>query len=212
MEIYANMKNRIKEIRREAGMTQDEVAAALGKTKGQISKLENGHTEITGSWLSALAKLFGRKPEEFIAQEIYKVPVLGYVGAGGEIFPFDDMPLMNPLMLRERERVETNCEFVEAPPGVYPSGIACVKVKGHSQHPVYKDGEYLFYKTTPGVTQNCIGEDCIVALDNGKVMVKILRKSSNYGLFDLDSYNEPTIKDVTVVWAAPIEWRKRNTK
>lgn len=206
------MKNRIKEIRVQADMTQDEVAAALGKTKSQISKLENGKMELTGTWLSSLAKLFDRRPEEFISEQVYKVPVLGYVGAGGEVCPIDDAPLMDPTALREHDYSDINCEFVDAPPGIYPVGIACVKVRGHSQHPVYKDGEYLFYSRNTGVTESCIDEDCIVALEDGRILVKILRKSSDYGVFDLDSYNEPTIRGVKVKWAAPIEWRKRGSK
>lgn len=55
---YAWMKNRIRELRKARGMTQDELAAALGKTKSWISKLETGKAELTLYLMTVIAKEF----------------------------------------------------------------------------------------------------------------------------------------------------------
>lgn len=53
----SNQANRIKERRLELHMTQEDLAAAVGKDQKQIWRYENGQSDPTGEVLAELAKV-----------------------------------------------------------------------------------------------------------------------------------------------------------
>lgn len=58
-----SMAERIKELRINAGLTQEELGEKLGLQKSAIAKYENGRVEnIKRSTIQAMADLFGVKP------------------------------------------------------------------------------------------------------------------------------------------------------
>lgn len=189
-----------------------ELADMVGISRVYLSDLKAGRKQLNQRLINALAEALGCEPSDIISQETsaLRVPVLGEVGAGGQVMPIDDIPLFRTGSMREVDWDTANCETVEAPPGVYPTEVACVKVRGHSMHPVYRDGDFLFYRRKGDMQAGFLNEDCIVALDDGRYFVKTLAKGENYGTFTLLSYNEPPINNVKVKWAAPVEWRHRN--
>jgi len=114
---------------------------------------------------------------------------VGYVGAGAEILPFDDH---SPGGLEE----------VEIPPGV-PDDAVLVIVRGDSMYPRYFENEMLFYVRQMDDPREHIGKECVVALADGRMLVKILRRAPD-GLFNLESWNAPLIEAVAIKWAAPV--------
>ncbi len=50
---------RIKELRKEKGVSQQEVASLLQTTQQHYSRIENGSTDITGDRLKLLASFYG---------------------------------------------------------------------------------------------------------------------------------------------------------
>jgi len=58
---------RLKEIRKSRGMTQADVASALGLDLGNYNKLENGRTDLTVSRMEQLAKILQCEPVDFIS-------------------------------------------------------------------------------------------------------------------------------------------------
>jgi len=121
-------------------------------------------------------------------------PVLGYVGAGAEIFPLDDPAFRESF------------DEVDRPPGA-PPGTVAVIARGDSMYPRYFDGEKLFYTNREQAPSELIGQECVVKLKDGRMLVKILRKGSRPRRFNLESWNAPLIEDQDVEWAAPIKWR-----
>lgn len=89
------MGDRIKELRTEAGMTQEELADKLGMQKSAIAKYENGRVEnIKQSTIRKMAELFGRSPSYVMGftdaplpsnvsiPAARPIPVLGTIGCG----------------------------------------------------------------------------------------------------------------------------------
>lgn len=64
-----NLHVKIKALRKEKGDTQEQVATALGMTKGNLSRMEKGEVAITKDRLEALAAYFGKTRDELIAYE-----------------------------------------------------------------------------------------------------------------------------------------------
>jgi len=52
----ADMENRIKEIRKDRGLSQEQLADAVHTTKATISKLEKGDIQLTMEWMRKLAR------------------------------------------------------------------------------------------------------------------------------------------------------------
>lgn len=119
------------------------------------------------------------------------VPIDGYVGAGAEFTPFPD----------------SDPGLGEAPLTVEPNSAAVI-VRGDSMYPRYFDGEYLYYIKDIRDPGDFIGQECVVKLKDGRIFIKILRRGSKKRLFNLESWNHPTIEDQAVEWAAPVTWRR----
>lgn len=57
---------RVAQARRDRRMTQEELGDRIGLTKGQISRIENGLSEITTARLRAIAKALGVNPRKLL--------------------------------------------------------------------------------------------------------------------------------------------------
>jgi len=134
-----------------------------------------------------------------------RIPLLGYVGAGGNIYTYDDLPLI-PRVISDADRDTVNCEFVDAPPGHYPDGIIALRVTGTSQKPYMPPGTIVYYSNRflGGAPQECIGKMCVVQTKDEATMLKKVEKSLSRGLFDLLSYNSEPISEVELAWCAPV--------
>ena len=119
------------------------------------------------------------------------IPVEGYVGAGAEFIPFED----------------NNAGLGDSPSVIEPNSAAVI-VRGESMYPRYFDGEHLYYIKEPRNPADLIGEECVLKLLDGRMFVKILRRGSKKGVFNLESWNAPTIEDQQVEWASPVTWRR----
>jgi len=58
------MKNRLKELRQEMGITQEELAEALGVTRQTIIAIERGKYDPSLRLAFKIARFFGKKIEE----------------------------------------------------------------------------------------------------------------------------------------------------
>lgn len=112
----------------------------------------------------------------------------GYVGAGAEIITVDD---------------GAPNEEIELPP---PNAVPVV-VRGDSMYPRYFDGEKLFYLPEQRSPDEMIGRECVVRLDDGRMLVKIIRRGTKRNRFNLESWNAPTIENQAIEWASPVRWR-----
>lgn len=184
------MGNRLKELREERGWTHERAAEFFGLSRSGYVKLERGERKLTDDRIQKAMEIYGVGVTAVIGEDEPQVPLMGYVGAGAEIYQFD----------------EDGGGYVDAPPGAGKSTVA-VEVRGTSMFPLYEDGTLLYYskQLPPG---DMVGKRCIVRLADDRVLVKTLRRSSVHGLFTLVSTNAPDIEDVAVQWAAPIEWIK----
>lgn len=118
--------------------------------------------------------------------------VVGYVGAGEKVYPFDDAPLGGGL------------EQVPSPPGADQTLVA-VRVRGNSMVPVFWDGDLLFYTRDDGFDRShCLYQECIVKIVDGPTYVKNVMPGSGATYFTLTSYNAPPLLDQAVEWAAPV--------
>jgi len=195
--------NNLQKLRVQNGLTQQAIADATNTNRGHISKLEAGKIGMNEEWIRKLGGRFGWTPSELLGH--LRVPIIGEVGAGGEVYPIDDLPLL-PRNINPAEQDYVNCEWVDAPPGIYPTGIVAVRVKGNSMMPFMPPGTIVYYaeRFDGGAPDHCLSTLCVVQLRDGKTLLKMVRKGQSHGKFDLQSYNMEMITDVELAWCAPV--------
>jgi transcriptional regulator with XRE-family HTH domain len=189
----ARMENRIKEWRLKRGYSMADLGTRLGGVDpSTVNKLEKGQRKLTQEWLKRFSEALDCTPFELMGDQTTEVPVVGYVGAGAEVFPFDDHAQGHGF------------ERIEAPFGVNPKEIVAVRIVGNSMYPI-KEGWTLFYKKDhDGITTDCINKLCICRALNGAMYIKEVHKGSRKGLFTLISWNAPPIEDIELEWCAPV--------
>jgi len=197
----------------DSGMGPGDLAKFLGRTPAVGTNILNGDRKLSAEEAHKLAQHFGVTIDELLGNvSMLQIPVLGYVGAGGEISPVDDIPILSTNSMREIDWDQVNCETLEVPASLYPPGTGAVKVMGESMYPVFWDGDYILYQRAPLKPSELLDEECIVMLEEGRCLVKILQKGETFGTFNLISYNAPPIKNVRVAWAALAGTRIRKPK
>lgn len=198
-----SMGERIRRARKSLGLTQQEFADRLAVTQPTVHRWEKGFYDPDEDTLKRLARLTNLPPAYFrygdqaMAAEQRSVNAVGYVGAGAEIYPFDDHALGAGL------------ESVDVPPGETLTTVAVI-VRGDSMYPVYQDGDVIYYSREAGIDEaSLIGRECVVRVEGGKMLLKRLMRGSQRGRYTLISYNAPPIDDVRLEWASPVRWVKR---
>lgn len=124
------------------------------------------------------------------------VPVVGYVGAGAEVFPIDDHAKGNGMA------------EVECPSMLNAAKAIALEVRGDSMEPLISDGFLLFYEERAyGVPAEFIGSICVVKIADGATLVKKVRNGTKVGHYHLMSLNPhtATIENAQVEWSAKVK-------
>lgn len=193
----------LKAAREAAGLSQKSLAARVGLSQQAIGAMESGG--VVGSpKLYKIAQVLG-VPIEYLDPEMPPsgdpakrlIPVVGYVGAGAEIFSIDDhLP-------------GAGLEEIEPPhAGMHPDTVA-VKVRGNSMEPAYFEGDVILYdRQEKADLAPLVGKECVIALKDGRMFIKILKRQPS-GDWYLWSVNSEPVFGINVSWAAKVRWIQR---
>lgn len=72
---FANMKFRLQHFRAQRGMTQQQVAEAIGISTGLYNQLESGKRRMNQTYIETLAHLYGVAPIEMIVDDVRSDPL-----------------------------------------------------------------------------------------------------------------------------------------
>lgn len=176
----------VRELSKRSMIPYDNVAKYLqgkvDKPRGEtVAKLAQA-LDVDRLWLQ---EGVGRAKE-------YGVPVVGYVGAGGQITFLDDYAKGDGM------------DRVPPPPGAPASAVALI-VRGDSMLPMLRDGWVLIYWDRLEDPASLVGELVIVETEDGMKYVKTLRRGIRKFAWTLESENMPPIENVRLKWAATVE-------
>lgn len=189
------MNNRLRQLRKASGLTLEQLAESAGTSAQQISRLEKSERRLTADWLARLAPALKVTPRDLLATA--SLPVIGYVGAGATIYPFDD------------HAPGAGLDDIEIPPGIDPEKAVALFVRGDSMVPAYYDGDVLIYEDRSEEPLALVGRECVVKLADGRTYIKRIARGSSPGFWTLRSYNASDIEDVVIEWAARVKWIHR---
>lgn len=117
--------------------------------------------------------------------------IAGKIGAGAEIFT-------------EFEQTPTEGFFEVEAPFPVPEDAIAFEVSGDSMLPRYDAGDIVICWREGAHVDEMIGWEAAVRTQDGRRFLKRISRGSKRGLYDLESHNSPTIKDVKIDWAASI--------
>ena len=153
------MAKRIRELRIQKGLTQEELAIKLGLQKSAIAKYENGRVEnIKRSTIEKMAEILGVSPsylmgwEDKLSTDVkrnkgVKINVLGEVAAG--------IPI---------EAIENIIDTEEIPESVAKTGeFFGLRIKGDSMAPRILEGDTVIVRKQ----EDADSGDVVIALING---------------------------------------------
>jgi repressor LexA len=202
------MDNKIDFYRKKAGLTVQQLADKAGVSRVHLSNLKSGAKGLSLDVLKRIADALNCSPADLITENNnLKIPVIADIGAGAKIYPYDDIPLI-PNGLREPDNAYMNCDTVDAPPGTSGYNVVALRVKGDSMLPFMPEGTIVYYERQAISCADNLNKLSIVALEDGSVMLKTLRKGYKYGHFNLESFNAPTIEDAMLKWCAKVTFIK----
>lgn len=177
-------------------------ATAAGITEGALRSFLKGRTRTMKAESierlatvadTPIAVIYNETPRAAMTQ------LVGYVGAGAEVFPIDD------------HEKGAGLDDVPMPPHAGDEILVGVRVRGDSMRPAYFDGDVLYYRRGGyDDWRRYFGKDCVVSLDDGRMFVKTLRPARGPTRATLVSHNANDIPDVRVEWAAPVRWVMRD--
>lgn len=160
--------NRLKELRKTKGVTQQTVADFLGITREGYSFYENGHRSPDYKILSKIAGYFGVTTDYLIGiddmpyrENKYKhAPVLGNSSAGTPI-----------------ESEEDVIGYFDLPKDAYPrETVFGLIVNGDSMSPYFLSGDLVIFRKSYVAKS---GDDVAVRINGGEVMLKRFRRLDN---------------------------------
>jgi len=181
------MGNNLRKLRELKNWTQQQAAEAMGYSKSGYLKLERSERRLNLPIIERAAEVFGVSSSEIYTEE---VPLVGYVGAGAEMHYYADGDNPN--------------DFVPMPPGGGEDTVA-VQIRGSSLGSIFDTWLVYYDQVRDPPSFDMLGKLCVVGLEDGKVLVKKLRRGSAPGLYNLESITEGLIEDVAVIWAAKVK-------
>ncbi len=130
------------------------------------------------------------------------VPVLGNIGAGGEVvFSADPDTELNDI---------DDLPRVPRPPLVI-GRLMALQVVGSSMLPKYESGEIVYVRRDhDGILPAYLNRYCAVRTADGGTWLKVLSPGSQAGRYTLRSLNAPDMENVEVEWASPVIFTMAN--
>ena len=188
---------RLQQARRAAGYaTASAAAEALGAKATTYLAHENGEKGLSRAgeryarfFRVSLEWLLTGKGEMRPRRGSAVIPVAGLVGAGAAIEPIEALT---------RDEIPDHVEWPDA------ETLGALIVHGDSQLPRYRAGEVILYDTRPRMPRELLNEMAIVQCEDGRRLVKRIRKNAIPGRYNLESLNADLEEDVPLLAAYEI--------
>ncbi|MBQ9468652.1 MAG: helix-turn-helix domain-containing protein [Clostridia bacterium] len=157
---------KLKEIRKEHGLTQIDLAKKLGVASGTVGNWESGKREPDYERISQIADLFNVSVDWLLgstSREIQRIPVYGKVAAG--------IPIEAIENIEDYEEIDVS----RMPKGQY----IALMIRGNSMEPRMRDGDVVIVR----LQDDCeTGDTAVMLVNGGDATCKRIKKTPE-GIF-----------------------------
>ncbi len=178
--------DKIRAIMNASGWKQMQIAEHFGVSQSTVNRWLAG-AEPEGHRRDAINEAYDRiandAPREY-RDPVRVVPIVGKAGAGPDgsvLFATGD----------------GNFGEVPAPEGA-SENTSALEVQGDSMRGLANDGWLVFYDEKESPREDHMGEPCVCFLEDDRVLIKTPWPGSQPGLFHLESFNAPLMRDIPV--------------
>jgi transcriptional regulator with XRE-family HTH domain len=176
------LRNRIAELRKARGMTQQALADAVQAHWITISKLERGRIKLTTDWLERLAPVFGVRPADLLAS------VRSSTGAPIGVLSEPERIFTNALVNPVRKLKDNN---------KFPKTGGTVVVDSSDYEPFLREGDRLEISTFEWLGSKERREGALCFLDNkSKSILGFAYAGPRAATFDLFWLGRRLAKDI----------------
>lgn len=191
--------NRVKELRKQKHITQEELGKVLDIQKAAISKYENGRAEPSTEVLKKMSAYFGVSIDYLLGNPPAKSPVQKPTGRGVRIPVLGRVVAGIPL-----EAVEEILDYEEITPELAATGeFFALKIRGHSMEPRMMEGDVVIVRRQDDVES---GDIAIVLVNGNEATVKRVKKqedgitliATNTSVYEPHYYSNKEIEELPV--------------
>lgn len=178
------MRNRVRVLRTERRWTLEQLAERTGLSVGQLSKIETGDRGWSVKSLQKIADAMGLDSVASlldVTDAWQDVAVFGVVEAGG---------LVQPRGSEGKRKFRAPMAFGE---------LLALVVRNDSLYPRHIKGTAIFCEKQTVDPSQCIGQECLVQIENGQSLVRTVSKGTSKNRFNLMIHNQSPEMDCTVV-------------
>lgn len=194
------MTNRLRSIRKELSLTQEELARILGVGKSALSMIETGKASLSERNKNILIQELNVNPDwlDRGIGAIFNAPpnVMKYLRRSDSTMPMQSIPLYNMdgsaglVSLFVGSSVIKPIDYIHIPN--MPKCDGALYVVGESMYPLVKSGDIILYKQIKDIEDIFWGDMYLISFDlEGEefVTVKYLHRSQREGYLKLVSEN-----------------------
>lgn len=156
--------NRIAEIRKARGLTQQALAEKVGRHWITISKLERGEMQMTGQWMTTLAEALDVQEADLLRSYLseHKLPIAGAFSSS-ILTVFD----------------ETHSVSVASPPDQWAG--AWIEVMDHTLGPFFSKGDFLRFRVIANEAARHLVNRVVMAQSPSFSTIGVLEKETYAG-------------------------------
>ncbi len=179
--------------RKSRKLTVERFAAMIDTSPGQLSDLETGKRRWNRDWVEKCASALGIDEAQLFhdpnsSTAIQPIRLIGKVAAGSEGLFEDDYGMGAGDIIDQ-----------------FPEEAIALVVEGDSMVPRFNPGEVLIFGAQHMDPSGLVGQEIMARLDDGRKLIKVLRRGAAYGTWDLYSINSnhAPIENARLLWALP---------
>lgn len=154
--------NRVKELRRQSGMQQKELALRLGVSCPTVSEWEHGKKDPSGKRLVQLSQIFGVDIGTILGYDPVFVPIRRGV-----------VPIVGEIACGTPATAEQNITgYADLPEGIHAD--FALRCTGDSMLPTFRDGDLVLIRQQPEVEN---GQIAAVGIDGETTLKHVYQQS-----------------------------------
>lgn len=181
--------NRIAEIRKSKGMTQQQLAEKLGAHWITVSKLERGKMALTLDWMERIAPILGVEVHDLVTRgdrPIGQARVIGHVLPDG---------IVEARVIGDVEYVD----IVDIPQHLFSDlNTQWIIVEGDALAPTYHDGDFIMIKWIYEDYTKYIGRLCYFHITEVAGCLGYLYFGSKSSTWTIEVLSGPTLREQEV--------------
>lgn len=190
--------NRIAEIRKAKGLSQQQLAERVGSHWITISKLERGQMSLTQSWMERLSQSLHVEPEDLLPGErsLGSVAVVGAVLENGVV----NIPVTiegdgdaASVTHNRFEVTYVSSSFINDPDSQW------LRIASYALAPLFNPGDFIRITWLDlSQAEDMVGRVCLVHIDGEQDVFGTLAFGSKHGTWTLQGISAPSYFDVKI--------------